>query len=461
MSSKKSSSRVEVHSKLTVVSSKPSGPVKTHPLSVLDHAMALHTLHIIFYYEDNLFQSFDLNPLRESLAEVLSIYPSVTGRLSRADNGNWEVNCNDAGVRIFRAKVGVSLHEWLSSADESEERDLTVWDDMPEDPTIWSSFRLQINEFEGGGVAIGLSCPHMLADPTSATLLFKSWAETYRRETIEHPPFFNSMALHGRPIPNVNTKSAEYYATKSKAQASSLKMASATFKFPTSVIKQCLSEVHQDCPDATPFDFLAAFFWTRITRVKGHKNIGSAHSLSICTDFRRLLQGSLPFGYFGNALHFSMLSLEGGEMGQGKLGHVVQSVHSHMLGMEEEEVWSVIDWFEAQKVEGGKFAPPFRMFGPELTCISFEHMIVPSTMAESSARSSSIHAMFDKDRKPIHASYHVGNVEGEGLIVVTPSTEEGFTRTVTVTLPEKELAELCEDQSILRLEPTMLLCGKI
>ena len=88
-------------------------------------------------------------------------------------------------------------------------------------------------------------------------------------------------------------------------------------------------------------------------------------------------------------------------------------------------------------------------------------MLVPSKVARSINMTSLIYAAtFDKEEKPVHVSCHVGNVEGEGLIVVMPSMEEGLARTVLVTLPEKELAELCEDQAILRLEPTMLLSGK-
>ena len=66
-------------------------------------------------------------------------------------------------------------------------------------------------------------------------------------------------------------------------------------------------------------------------------------------------------------------------------------------------------------------------------------------------------ATFDKDVKPVHVLYQVGNVDGKGLIVVMISMEEGLATSVLVTLPEKEWAELCEDQAILRLEPVMLL----
>lgn len=142
-------SRVKVHSLLSVVSSKPIEPGKTLKLSSLDHAMGLHSVHVVFYYESNPFDegphSSDMDNLRIALSGLLNEYPKITGRLTRSVDGNWEVKCNDAGMRIVRAEVSATIDEFLRSADAVEERDLTVWEDMPEDPNIWSPFRIQVD----------------------------------------------------------------------------------------------------------------------------------------------------------------------------------------------------------------------------------------------------------------------------------------------------------------------------
>jgi hypothetical protein len=140
----KKNSRVSVHSMLTAVSSQPVGSGKTHPLSVLDHAMGLHTVHVVFYYKKNPFGIFDVDPLRIALSEVRCLYPPVTGRLTRGESGNWLLKCNDAGVRVLRAKVEATMDEWLRSADSSEEKDLTFWEEIPEEPSTWSPFRIQV-----------------------------------------------------------------------------------------------------------------------------------------------------------------------------------------------------------------------------------------------------------------------------------------------------------------------------
>ncbi|RVW95963.1 hypothetical protein CK203_027733 [Vitis vinifera] len=173
------------------------------------------------------------------------------------------------------------------------------------------------------------------------------------------------------------------------------------------------------------------------------------HSLSICIDFRKLMHAPLPYGYFGNALHFSLLSRDREEIDNGRLGHVTGLVHEHVSSINEEECQSVIDWLESQKGEGGKFGAPFRMYGLSLLALAWTH-----------GYSARVCRHVQGMQSPSTLACHVGNVEGEGLIMVLPSHEEGLARTVMVTLPEEQMAKLCKDQAILRLEPTVVACGR-
>ncbi|XP_047151421.1 hydroxycinnamoyltransferase-like, partial [Vigna umbellata] len=420
--------RVTLNSKLTVVSSRPVSSGKVHTLSALDRGMGCHSLHVIFYYknEDNWFKSFDLDPLRESLSEVLTQYPVLTGRLVRGANGEWEVKCNDAGVRTIKATVDATLHEWLKSASYSEEKLLVAWDDMPEDPSTWSPFRIQINSFQEGGVAIGVSCSHMMADLTFIASFFKSWTEFHSHFPITHPPLIAPLSTRGH---------ASSSSSSSTKTASATNFATATFKFSSSTIKQCLSKVHDSCPNATPFDFLAALFWTRIASVRPPKTQDQTHSLRICSDFRSLLKPPLPIGYLGNALHFSTLSQKVKDV---ELGGIVSAVH-----------WQMEKLSEIGASNEGK-----RVYGSELTCVCMEHL-----MEEEDQESLLYGAGFVNNEKPVHVSCRVGNVESEGLIMVMPSAEGGLSRSVTVMLAEEEVAELKKDEAIMELEAVMVLAG--
>lgn len=146
------SSRVKVYAKSTAVSSTPVRPGKTYPLSTLDHAMGGgHVVRLVFYYRGGGGEGVSREKLKESLSEVLSYYPAMTGRMSRVEEEEeeggrrWVVKCNDAGVRLLDAKVeGVTLEEWMESCTGSEEEELVYWEDMGDDSFLWSPYYIQV-----------------------------------------------------------------------------------------------------------------------------------------------------------------------------------------------------------------------------------------------------------------------------------------------------------------------------
>lgn len=87
----------------------------------------------------------DRDKLKESLTEVLTHYPAMTGRLYRDEEGKWGVKCNDAGVRLLDARVkGVTLDEWLETATAEEEMELAYWEEMNPEVFLWSPFYIQV-----------------------------------------------------------------------------------------------------------------------------------------------------------------------------------------------------------------------------------------------------------------------------------------------------------------------------
>lgn len=119
-----------------------------------------------------------------------------------------------------------------------------------------------------------------------------------------------------------------------------------------------------------------------------------------------------------------------------ELGGIVSAVHMHLEELSEEEN------------EGE------RVYGSELTCVCMEHLMV-----EEDEESLLYGAVFGNNEKPVHVSCRVGNVEGEGLIMVMPCSEGGLSRSVMVMLAEEEVAELSKDEAIMELEPAMVLAG--
>ncbi|KAF0914650.1 hypothetical protein E2562_031115 [Oryza meyeriana var. granulata] len=437
-----STSRVTRYAKSTAASVTPVRPGKTHALSALDNAMERHAVHLVLYYRAA--PGLDREPLKESLSEVLSQYPAMTGRLTRAATGGggegaeggggaaasgqhgWIVKCNDAGVRMVDARAAATLDEWLATASGEEEMDLAYFEPMGPDPYIWSPFYVQLTEFADKSFALGLSCTHLHNDLTAAVLFVNAWAAAHRRDS-PYPPFLHSPALAVKPA--TPPPEQPLLAAKSKgspdAGSSATEMSSATFRFSAAAMRALLSSVE---PGTTPFAALAALFWLRVAG--GGAAEERERELTQALDFRKRMQAPLPTGYYGTAVHFapSRADLSSG------LAGVAAALDRRVAALPEAELWAAIEWLHARQDAGGE---PFQMYGPELTCMALDH--VPLYGAE-----------FVAGVAPVRAACRVGEAAGEGLVIVLPSAEGEAARDVVVTLPAEVTARICRDGEVLR-----------
>ncbi|XP_020094694.1 protein ECERIFERUM 26-like [Ananas comosus] len=391
--------RVTVVAKSTAVGVKPVRAGKTHPLSAPDHAMGRHTLHLVYYYRPS--PALDRDRLLESLSEVLSYYPAMTGRLTwqhhdpqdetaGAGSGAWVVKCNDAGVRMVDARADATLEEWLRTASDEEEMELAYWEPMGPEPYVWSPYYIQITEFKEKGYGVGVSCTHMHGDPTCVAVFLKAWSDAHRRAVLAHHPFFQPTAF------------------------------------------------------LSPFAALASLFWLRIASASSSSSPAAAAAavegeaaLTLGVDFRKRMSAPLPMGYYGNAVFFSRARAD---LSRG-WAHAAAELDRHVAELDEgRDVWAHAQWLRARPRDA-----PFQMYGPELTCVALDH--VPAYAAE-----------FEAGVGPAHAAFRIGGAEGEGLIVVAPSPPEAgdAARTVTLTLPSELTAQICRDDHILRYGPAIM-----
>lgn len=424
-------SRVTRFAKSTAASVTPVRPGKTHALSPLDNAMERHTVHVVVYLRAA--PGLDREQLKESLSEVLSLYPAMTGRLTRGEGSadaepahrGWVVKCNDAGVRMVDARAAVTLDEWLATATGDEEMDLLYYEPMGAEPYIWSPFYVQLTEFTDKSYALGLSCIHIHNDPTAAALFFHAWAAAHRRTTSTYPPFLHPPELAVSPTspppapPLLAEKASAASPTSTDAAAA---MSSATFHFPAAAVRALLSSLE---PGTTPFAALAALFWLRITGAADGER-----ELTLALDFRKRMYAPLPWGYYGSSVHFTRARAD---LASG-LPAVAAALDRHVAGVPEEELWRALEWLHTRQQQENA---PFQMYGPELTCAALDH--VPMYGAE-----------FEAGASPARVSCRVGGATGEGLVLVLPAPEGREARDVVVTLPAEATARVCRDAEVLR-----------
>ncbi|KAK1259790.1 hypothetical protein QJS04_geneDACA005564 [Acorus gramineus] len=435
--------------KRTVVSTKPVQPGKfIHP-SVLDRTVESNILHLIFYYHfpPPAAPGELTRKLRESLSTVLTAYPAVTGRLQRDSEGHWMIKCNDAGVRMVEATAKGSVEEWLSCVDREEELRLVHWEDMFQNPCFWSTFYVQLTEFEGGGLAIGLSCTHLLADVACATMLVRAWADTTFLGKMLCPPYFH--ALPPRRITDSQDSATgrressdaliEHYksaidniVTPSEANG---RFATLAFGFDDESIRRCTA--HQAQWAMTPFEVLAGLFWVCVGRARG-KPTGPEEML-VCVDSRDPL--GLHRGFFGNAMVFSPARCNGPMTVEA----ASKAVHEAAGRVGREAVVDLVEWLTSNGCDPGCGPPVF--YGPGLVCADWAGL-------------GWYGAVFEAGKRPARVSCYIGPVIGEGQILILPSPERGdvsMGRVVMVTLPKNQASRLCEEPLLLSYSPTLIM----
>ncbi|KAJ6674050.1 TRICHOTHECENE 3-O-ACETYLTRANSFERASE [Salix viminalis] len=347
------------------------------------------------------------------MSEMLTSFPNVTGRLMKNPEGQWMIKCNDAGVRMVEARIKGSVENWLKGVDREKELKLVHWEEMDHKPYFWSTFYVQITEFEEGGVAIGLSCFHLLADPTCASMFVKAWADmTLTGKMLNNPPLSHQLPPRGpagRKNPSHDQPSMELIncyksiADKTNLVSTDTKHATIALAFSDPMVR-AMAASDQSSP--SPFEALAGLFWVCISKLKG-----AGDELT-----RKNLKGQ-------------------------RLPDVAKVIGEVMSEMDKDGIIDLIEWLEHNDHQ----SPP-TMNGCDLICASLE-AVDPYL------------AVFEEDLIPVRVSCYLEPVVGVGHVLVLPSPpgEGPFSRVVMVTLPEDEAVRLCEDDLILSFSPTILM----
>uniref|UniRef100_A0A7N0TAN0 BAHD acyltransferase n=1 Tax=Kalanchoe fedtschenkoi TaxID=63787 RepID=A0A7N0TAN0_KALFE len=187
--------KVEISSRQKV---KPSSPTPDHlrnfRISLLDQiAPAVYTPACILYRAteearyDPVKASEKSSMLRKSLAVTLSRFYPLAGRFKDEST----IECNDEGAEFLEAQVNCELSEVYGDGGQLKMELLSKFvpaEIESEEAFTGCLFLAQLSFFECGGVALGMSISHKIADGASLGALVTSWVV----ETVgmDVPPVF-------------------------------------------------------------------------------------------------------------------------------------------------------------------------------------------------------------------------------------------------------------------------------
>lgn len=178
-------------------------PMHEHwlPLSNLDKLLPPVDVSVFFCYRNPIadedcslttFGSTVSIQLKKSMAQTLAAYYAFAGEILLNTMGEPELYCNNRGVDFVEAFADVELRNLnLYNPDDSVEGKL-----VPKKKQ--GVLSVQVTELKCGGLIVGCTFDHRVADAYSANMFLTSWAEVARSEPLSQLPSFCRSWLNPR-----------------------------------------------------------------------------------------------------------------------------------------------------------------------------------------------------------------------------------------------------------------------
>ncbi|PON39719.1 Transferase [Parasponia andersonii] len=302
---------------------KPSSPTPNHlrlyQLSFLDQTSPKHYNPLVFFYDLNGDHNINdiSNKIKKSLSEVLTLFYPLAGRVKT----DQLVDCNDGGASYSVARVNSTCQ--LSDV---------IKDPLPTDLCKFLPFELhqltefplgiQLNIFEGGGIAVGLCISHQFADALSCIMFVGTWVAISRGEVaddghdrkLDHPEFVAATIFPPKDDPGYDASASITTDVKTKR-----------FVFDASTIEAIRSQYEEGRVGlgghhkrTSRVEALSAFIWSRFvaaTRDELSPELEKVYTVIHAVNLRPRFDPPLSEHTFGNISRCSFATFSGEEDG--------------------------------------------------------------------------------------------------------------------------------------------------
>ncbi|KAI3496295.1 hypothetical protein L1887_38652 [Cichorium endivia] len=168
------------------------------PMSNLDLLIPPLDVGVFLCYKKPFPQKNCINIIKKSLALALIPFYPLAGEVIQTSQGEPELLCNNHGVEFVHACADAELKDLdLYHPDDSVEGKLVPIKTK-------GVLSVQATEFNCGGLVIGCTFDHRVADAHSMHMFLVSWAETTKSKPVSCIPSFRRSILHPRSPPIIN-----------------------------------------------------------------------------------------------------------------------------------------------------------------------------------------------------------------------------------------------------------------
>ncbi|CAN0923383.1 Stemmadenine O-acetyltransferase [Linum grandiflorum] len=146
-------------------------PIK---LNLLDQLTPMSYSPLVLFYPNHAPISHVSTRLKWSLSQTLSLYYPLAGRIT----DNFAISDFNEGVPFVETRVECTLHDFLGSVVDDQSLLLGSLNNFLPLPSISKALdtAVQLNVFECGGLAIGISFSHKPMDGVTSSAFLRTWA---------------------------------------------------------------------------------------------------------------------------------------------------------------------------------------------------------------------------------------------------------------------------------------------
>ncbi|KAF5175285.1 Tryptamine hydroxycinnamoyltransferase, partial [Thalictrum thalictroides] len=381
--------------------------------------------------------------LKNALAKVLIHFPHLAGRLTMDEGGHQCILLNNAGIRLIETYVPTTLVDQMKSF-ESSSNDVSHL--HPPTEGIDEILQVQLNRYTCGGVVIGSTGHHRVADGYSWNYFYISWSRLVRGLEIDPLPYHNRCAImipRKEPRVEFDHRSNEFQlsTTTPGSQHVFYPIEKLFTHFPTDFINKVKAKVTEEnftTPNQrySTFECLLTHVWKKVIQARG-MNLNQFSQITVGVNGRGRIKPPVPMEYFGNLVLDAFPKLKAREVITENYGYVAKTIHDAISNIDSNYFQSFADFKELCKRNGEKLKKSMPAVG---------NILCPNIEADNWLRFN----FHDLDFGGGPCAFFYPNVPVEGVLIFLPSNKEGGGIDVFTALMSEHLRETEEQNKMIQ-----------
>ncbi|OVA11494.1 Transferase [Macleaya cordata] len=307
------------------------------PLTIFDKAA--FDLHVAVLYAFN--PPMPSNEvLKEALSKVLVHYPHLAGRFTTDNQGRTCIILNNAGVRVTETYLPTTLAKQLPFHPSRDVSHL-----LPPVEGIEELCQIQLNRYACGGLVIGLTSHHRVADGQSMSSFFVAWAKFVRGLKIDPLPYHDRFAISvPRNTPKVEFDHNSIEFKKSTISPDTTPVFSSsietliihystefTNKLKAKVVEENNCNPHQRF---STFECLLSHAWKKVTQARG-LDLEECTQVRVAVNGRARIKPAVPMEYFGNLVLWAYPKLKVKEVLNESHAYIAKAIHDEVARVDD------------------------------------------------------------------------------------------------------------------------------